>query len=83
MVHTIYKNMVYIFWGDHPFKMRVGVCGKIFSVKKEWVSFIFCCARCRGLPKESHAGTAGWCGKDFFRRSIIEDNARNGEKSQK
>ena len=25
-----FVNMAYIFWGDHPFKLRVGVFGKFF-----------------------------------------------------
>ena len=63
--------MVHIFWGDHPFKLRVGVFGNFF-----W------CARWRGLPKESHAGMAGGVVK-IFRRSIIEGNARDCEESAK
>ena len=61
--------MVYIFLGDHPFKLRVGVFGIFFR-----------CMRSRGLPKESHAGTTGWCGKDFRAIHNEEKNARDGEK---
>lgn len=57
--------MIYIFGGDHPFKLRVGVCGKFFFGEEGVVGFIFCCSRSRGLPKESRAGTTGWCGKDI------------------
>jgi hypothetical protein len=47
------------------------------------VFYFFWCARWRGLPKESHAGMTGGCGKDFFGRSISEGTRETAKKSAK